>query len=284
MPPIKTRRLGALFVAFFSFSVIALTTPVQAMDVRAKSPDKALPIDKISSGKLITISPDTKIDQVVGYETTTVQPKVITIDKDGRATTNYPADKPRNSVQPPISAKALASVGFQSADQTDLGAGTAKINGLTLLMPVPNGKLSSPWGWRVHPVLGFVKFHRGVDWSAPRGSKIYAAADGIVEDVGWRGNYGRYMRIAHSGPYETAYGHMDGFAPGLAAGSHVKKGQVIGYVGRSGLASGNHLYFEVLVGGKQINPFRAHLVMVSNHVEEGQLADGRLDPIAYPGH
>ncbi|WP_337995847.1 M23 family metallopeptidase [Oleispirillum naphthae] len=120
--------------------------------------------------------------------------------------------------------------------------------------PVPGGRLTSPWGWRIHPVLKRPQFHKGVDFSAPAGTPVLATADGTVEFVGRRGNYGRLIRMRHGGGIETLYAHLQGFAAGLRTGGRVRQGQVIGYVGRSGLATGNHLYYEVYAGGRQVDP------------------------------
>jgi len=105
-----------------------------------------------------------------------------------------------------------------------------------------------------------MKMHRGVDFPAPQGTPIYAAADGVVDDVGWRGNFGNYIRLSHDERHATAYGHLDGFAPGIAEGERVTQGQLIGYVGRTGLATGNHLYWEVLVDNKHVDPLKVRLV------------------------
>ncbi|MDE1174281.1 MAG: M23 family metallopeptidase [Parvibaculaceae bacterium] len=133
------------------------------------------------------------------------------------------------------------------------------------VMPIRLGKvidskeMTSGWGWRIHPVLKRKIFHKGLDFRAPRGTPVYAAEDGVVSQIGWRGNYGRLVTIAHSAAVSTNYAHLNGFAPGLHEGSRVKKGQVVAYVGHSGLATGNHLYYEVVVNGKQVDPGRRDL-------------------------
>ena len=120
--------------------------------------------------------------------------------------------------------------------------------------PLPGAPISSPFGWRVHPVFHVMLFHKGVDFEAVAGTPIMAAADGVVEDFGYRGNYGNYIRLRHSGSLETAYGHLLGFSPVLATGARVHRGDVIGYVGSTGVSTGPHLYYEVLVDGRQIDP------------------------------
>jgi murein DD-endopeptidase MepM/ murein hydrolase activator NlpD len=125
---------------------------------------------------------------------------------------------------------------------------------VALWNPLPGARISSPYGWRLHPVFHTRLFHKGVDYEAGAGTPIMAAADGIVEDLGRRGNYGNYIRLRHSGRLETAYAHLAGFAPTVAVGTMVHRGEVIGYVGMTGVATGPHLYYEVLVDGLQIDP------------------------------
>jgi murein DD-endopeptidase MepM/ murein hydrolase activator NlpD len=120
--------------------------------------------------------------------------------------------------------------------------------------------VSSPFGWRIHPVLGVRRFHRGIDYAAAPGTPVRAAADGVIDDIGRRGNYGRYIRVSHDDHVATAYAHLEGSAPRLKVGSPVRRGQIIGYVGASGLATGPHLYYEVLVDHRQVNPARTPLV------------------------
>jgi murein DD-endopeptidase MepM/ murein hydrolase activator NlpD len=130
--------------------------------------------------------------------------------------------------------------------------------------PIRNAEISSPYGWRMHPVLKVRKFHNGIDFRAPAGTPIYAAAAGIIDEIGWHGNYGRFIKLTHSDHIATTYGHMSGFAKGLHAGSRVKKGQLIAYVGRSGLATGNHLYFEVMVDDKYVDPAQPEFMLEVN--------------------
>tara|TARA_R110000868_G_scaffold144396_5_gene363505 strand:+ start:1496 stop:2815 length:1320 start_codon:yes stop_codon:yes gene_type:complete len=135
-----------------------------------------------------------------------------------------------------------------------------------LASPVPmrKARVTSPFGWRVHPVLKVRKFHNGIDFAAPKGTPIYAAEDGVVQTVGWRGNYGRFLKIVHNDRVATTYGHMSGFAKGIHKGSHVKKGQIVAYIGSSGLSTGNHLYFEVLVDNKHVDPAQAEVMLSVN--------------------
>jgi murein DD-endopeptidase MepM/ murein hydrolase activator NlpD len=127
-----------------------------------------------------------------------------------------------------------------------------------------SARMTSGFGWRTHPVLKVRKFHNGVDWAAPKGTPVYASEDGTIEQIAWRGNYGRYIRISHSSRVATAYAHLAKFADGLHKGSAVRKGQIIAYVGASGLATGNHLYYEVLVDNKFVDPLNPNLTMTVN--------------------
>ena len=128
-----------------------------------------------------------------------------------------------------------------------------------LRTPIDGARISSGYGMRLHPILGYTTMHKGVDFAAPTGTPIMAAGDGIVQLAGQRGNYGIYLRVLHNSEYSTAYAHMSRIARGIRVGSHVRQGQVIGYVGATGLATGPHLYYEVLVHDRQINPLSVKL-------------------------
>jgi murein DD-endopeptidase MepM/ murein hydrolase activator NlpD len=136
-----------------------------------------------------------------------------------------------------------------------------------LRTPVAAAHITSGFGMRMHPILGYSLMHKGVDFGAPVGTPIFAAGDGIVEEIGFKNGFGRYMRIRHNGNLETAYGHMSRFNPHLYRGAHVNQGEVIAYVGMSGRATGPHLHFEVHVGGQQVNPLSVK--MPAGRVLEG---------------
>jgi murein DD-endopeptidase MepM/ murein hydrolase activator NlpD len=125
--------------------------------------------------------------------------------------------------------------------------------------PVRGGRFTSGFGMRLHPLLGVWRMHNGVDWAAPSGTPIVAAGDGIVESAGRDGAYGNYIRIRHANGFQTGYGHLSRFASGLEPGVHVKQGQVIGYVGSTGLSTGPHCHFEVLVNNKFVDPMTIHV-------------------------
>ena len=125
--------------------------------------------------------------------------------------------------------------------------------------PINGASLSSGYGMRRHPILGYNKMHRGLDFSAPRRTPIVAAGDGVIEVAGRNGSYGKYIRIRHNGTYKTAYAHMKGYARGMRAGKRVRQGQTIGYVGTTGRSTGPHLHYEVLRNGTQMNPRKLKL-------------------------
>ncbi|WP_083656662.1 M23 family metallopeptidase [Mongoliimonas terrestris] len=128
-----------------------------------------------------------------------------------------------------------------------------------LRKPVSGGTFRSGFGSRRHPLLGYVKRHTGVDWAAPRGTPIMSAGDGTVSYAAWKSGYGNYIVVQHANGYETAYGHMSGFAKGMKKGTKVRQGQVIGYVGSTGLSTGPHVHYEVLVNNNYVDPMRIKL-------------------------
>ena len=125
--------------------------------------------------------------------------------------------------------------------------------------PIDGARLSSTFGKRKHPILGYTLIHKGVDFAAPRGTPIYAAGNGTVVHAGRKGGYGNYIKLRHNGTYETAYAHLKGFARGVSSGKRVEQGQVIGYVGTTGRSTGPHLHYEVMMSNKQVNPLRVRM-------------------------
>ncbi|ARP63386.1 peptidase M24 [Mesorhizobium sp. WSM1497] len=125
--------------------------------------------------------------------------------------------------------------------------------------PLPAGKFRSGFGARRHPILGYVRMHTGVDWAAPIGTPIIAAGNGTVEKVGWAGGYGKQIIIRHANGYETSYNHQSAFAKGIEPGVHVRQGQTIGFLGQTGLATGPHLHYELIVNGTKVDPMRVRL-------------------------
>jgi murein DD-endopeptidase MepM/ murein hydrolase activator NlpD len=125
--------------------------------------------------------------------------------------------------------------------------------------PVAEGIMRSGFGLRRHPILGYTKMHTGVDWAGPSGTPIYAAGNGEIEKEGWESGYGKFILIRHNNGYETAYGHMSAYARGVNEGAHVRQGQVIGFMGSTGLSTGSHLHFEIRVNGRFVDPMRIKL-------------------------
>lgn len=128
-----------------------------------------------------------------------------------------------------------------------------------LKTPVDGARISSGYGMRKHPIQGYTKMHRGVDFAAPRGTPVYAAGKGVIERIGRNGGYGNYVRIRHNSTYKTAYAHLNNYAKGMKRGVRVNQGQIIGYVGTTGRSTGPHLHYEILVNNKQVNPLKVKL-------------------------
>jgi len=138
-------------------------------------------------------------------------------------------------------------------------SGVGKQTGM-LLRPVP-GSVSSSFGMRRHPILGYARFHKGMDFRAGYGTPIVAATDGQVTRAGWAGGYGKQVRINHPGGLSTTYSHMSQLA--AQPGQTVRQGQVIGYVGSTGLSTGPHLHYELYRGGIPVNPLSVRFVQRS---------------------
>tara|TARA_Y100001936_G_C15833780_1_gene538178 strand:- start:154 stop:807 length:654 start_codon:yes stop_codon:yes gene_type:complete len=119
--------------------------------------------------------------------------------------------------------------------------------------PINGARLSSSFGKRKHPILGYTKMHLGTDFAAPTGTPIMASGDGIITKAKWCGGGGNCVKIKHNSVYQTVYAHMSKFGRGIKKGVRVKQGQIIGYVGSTGLSTGPHLHYEVIENGKKIN-------------------------------
>ena len=134
--------------------------------------------------------------------------------------------------------------------------------------PINGARLSSSYGKRKHPILGYTKMHTGTDFAAPKGTPIMASGDGKVTKAGWCGGGGNCVKIKHNSTYQTVYAHMSKFGRGIKKGVRVKQGQVIGYVGSTGMSTGPHLHYEVIENGKKINSQK--LKLPSGKVLKGQ--------------
>ncbi len=130
--------------------------------------------------------------------------------------------------------------------------------------PIDGARLSSGFGMRRHPILGYSKMHQGTDFAARTGTPIRAAGDGVVQRASYYGGYGNYVRLRHGDNYDTAYAHLSRFAPGMRPGARVRQGQVIGYVGTTGRSTGPHLHYEVLHKGRHVNPIKLKLATGRN--------------------
>ena len=152
-----------------------------------------------------------------------------------------------------------------------------------LRKPVPNGRLTSGFGYRRHPILGRMILHAGVDYAAPRGTPILAAGNGIIEKAGRSAGYGNLIVIKHTNGYETAYGHQSRFAKGIRPGVRVHQGQIIGYVGSTGLSTGPHVHFEIRINHQPVDPLRIRLprgrVLQGEYLAEFERERHRIDAL-----
>ena len=147
--------------------------------------------------------------------------------------------------------------------------------------PINGARLSSSYGMRKHPILGYNKMHRGTDFAAPSGTPIMASGAGKITRARWCGGGGNCVKIKHNSTYETIYAHMKSFARGIKEGRRVKQGQIIGYVGSTGMSTGPHLHYEVIVNGKKVNSQKLKLpsgkILKGKVREEFELARIKID-------
>jgi murein DD-endopeptidase MepM/ murein hydrolase activator NlpD len=137
-----------------------------------------------------------------------------------------------------------------------------------LRTPINGARITSAFGMRNHPISGYTKMHRGVDFGAPTGTPIYAAGDGVVETASVKNGYGKYLKISHNKKYASAYAHLSRFASGVSPGKKVKQGQIVAYVGMTGATTGPHLHYEILVNNEQVNP--ANVKFKTGNVLQGK--------------
>jgi murein DD-endopeptidase MepM/ murein hydrolase activator NlpD len=128
------------------------------------------------------------------------------------------------------------------------------VKGFLLRTPVDGARITSAFGMRRHPILGYSKMHQGIDFGAGSGTPVYAAGDGVVVEARRWGGYGNWLRIRHAGGWETGYAHLSRYASGLKAGQTVRQGQVVAYVGSTGASTGPHLHYETWFKGQRIDP------------------------------
>ena len=142
------------------------------------------------------------------------------------------------------------------------------IKGFLLRTPLDSVRVTSGFGMRMHPLLGYSRMHAGIDFGAPIGTPVYAAGAGIVREERWAGGYGHWLKIDHEGGWATGYGHLSRYAPNLHVGEHVAQGQIVAYVGSTGMSTGPHLHYEVMKGNEKLNPSSAK-------VPQGTVLTGR---------
>jgi murein DD-endopeptidase MepM/ murein hydrolase activator NlpD len=157
--------------------------------------------------------------------------------------------------------------GAATADYFDAKGQSAK--GLLMKTPVDGARISSGFGSRFHPILGYTRMHKGVDFAVPSGTPVMAAGAGSIDFMGWANGYGNFVVINHGNGYATAYGHLSRFAAGLRRGARLAQGEVFAYSGMTGLATGPHLHYEIRVHGSQVNPLKIR-------VSEGRLLAGAM--------
>ncbi len=134
-----------------------------------------------------------------------------------------------------------------------------QLKALLLKTPLDGAHVTSSFGMRLHPLLGYTRLHPGIDFGAPTGTPVFAAGDGVVEEARWAGGYGHWLKLRHDGGWETGYGHLSRYAKGVKPGVRVKQGQVVAYVGSTGLSTGPHLHYEIMEGGRKIDPRSAKI-------------------------
>ena len=160
---------------------------------------------------------------------------------------------------------------------------TGPSRALLLRTPVDGARITSSFGPRLHPILGFTRMHQGIDFGAGAGAPVFAAGDGVVEEANWSGGYGRWLKIRHAQGVETGYAHLSAWAPGIAPGASVRQGQVVAFVGATGLATGPHLHYEVFTHGRRIDPSLARTAMIQGPDPGGEVAfraqKARIDAI-----
>lgn len=131
--------------------------------------------------------------------------------------------------------------------------------GLLMKTPVDGARISSGFGSRFHPILGYTRMHKGVDFAVPTGTPVMAAGSGTIQFMGRASGYGNFVKINHGNGYSTDYGHLSRFAPGMRSGARVRQGQVFAYSGMTGMATGPHLHYEILVNNVQVNPLKVKM-------------------------
>jgi murein DD-endopeptidase MepM/ murein hydrolase activator NlpD len=169
--------------------------------------------------------------------------------------------------------------GEDTADFFDARGQSAK--SMLMKTPVDGARISSGFGMRFHPVLGYTRMHKGIDFAVPSGTPVMAAGAGTIEKEHWENGFGNFLLLNHANGYATAYGHLSRFAAGVHPGSHVRQGQVIAYSGATGLATGPHLHYEIRINGVQVNPATVKVargrMLFANDLRDFQMARMQTD-------
>lgn len=157
------------------------------------------------------------------------------------------------------------------------------IKGFLLRTPVDAVRITSGFGLRFHPVLGYTRMHQGIDFGASTGTPVFAAGDGVVEEIKWANGYGHWLKLRHAGGWATGYGHLSAYARGLRVGQHVAQGQLVAYVGATGIATGPHLHYEVMNRDQKLDPKGARVpqgaVLAGRELAAFKLEKARLDAV-----
>ena len=165
-----------------------------------------------------------------------------------------------------------------AAEYFDAKGESAK--GMLMKTPVDGARISSGFGSRFHPVLGYTRVHKGVDFAVPTGTPVKAAGAGTVKFMGRASGYGNFVQIVHSNGYSTAYGHLSRFAAGMRSGARVRQGQIFAYSGNTGITTGPHLHYEIRMNNSQVNPLREFSKMAQGRTltgkERGQFIEARM--------
>ncbi|WP_193330869.1 M23 family metallopeptidase [Pseudoalteromonas ulvae] len=162
-----------------------------------------------------------------------------------------------------------------------------QVGSFLLKTPLDGARLSSGFGLRKHPVLGYTRLHKGLDFGAPIGTPILATGKGVIEKIGREGGFGLVVKIKHANGYQTLYAHLNGFASGIKKGSRVKQGQVIGYLGNTGLSQAKHLHYEIHKNGRAIDPLtfkgNSHSRLTANELKKFTIKKQNVEQLAATG-
>lgn len=281
------QSLTASFAGVTGDAITVMSLSTQSTASVLTEPAKIPPSKKVANALFTSLTPGHSLSQelvrYLGH-----RPVVETIVDYARERWHLPSRLPKDShctlaMLPsgkPGSSQQLAYIEFSYRGQQQrvydyvdstghdlmVGAQGQGYRVLDPMLPVSNAHISSGWGWRIQPVLGGNEFHQGIDYAAPNGTPVLATMDGVIDISDWRGNYGRLVEVKHASGLATRYGHLSAFAEHLPVGSHVHRGQIIGYVGASGLSTGPHLYYELWQNGARIDPLSQRRLMVAANV------------------